>query len=79
MECTPVGTILRAVTGIVTLYMEDVGVVWVWLTVFLYSTKKPHSQRTFAMVMGSPAVQHHGHVVTGSLLDGTAHIGVSTP
>jgi len=40
MVVNPVSTILRAATGIVTMYMVDVFVVWMWLTIFLHILQK---------------------------------------
>ena len=37
---TQISTILRAATGIMTPYMANVAVVWVWLTVFLCIVRK---------------------------------------
>ena len=39
---TPVSTVLRAATGIVTLCTVDVAVVWVWLTILLRILQKSH-------------------------------------
>ena len=51
---TPIITVLGAVTKIVTLYMVDVGVVWVWLTSIL---AKSHVVADFlVMFIESPAV-----------------------
>ena len=46
---TPISTILRAVTGAVTLYMVNAGVAKVWLTV---STKEIMVMEDFAKVIG---------------------------
>ena len=40
MVVNPVSTILRAATGIVTMYTVDVVVVWVWLTILLHILQK---------------------------------------
>ena len=47
---TPVSTALRAATGIVTTYMVDVVVVWVWLTILLHILKFTQSPHIFTTV-----------------------------
>ena len=50
-------------------YTVDVGVAWVWLTVFIHYKKVTLSQWIFAKVAGSLAVQQFSsvfNVVTGS-------------
>ena len=59
---TPVSTVLRAATGIVTLCTVEVVVVWVWPTILLCILQKfTQSKHTFTTVPGSPAI-------TGSFL-----------
>ena len=54
---TPISTVLRAATGIVTTCMVDVVVVWVWLTILLRILQKfTLSQHNFTTVTGSPAI-----------------------
>ena len=44
---TPVSTVLRAATGIVTLCTVDVVVVWVWVTTLILTLQNSHSQAYF--------------------------------
>ena len=46
---TPVSTVLRATTGIVTLCTVDVVVVWVWPTILLRILQKSHIVRVQAV------------------------------
>jgi len=51
---TPISTMLRAATGIVTTYTVDVVGVWVWLTILLHILQNSHSHSIF-----SPLSQGH--------------------
>jgi len=46
---TPVSTVIRAATGIVTLCTVDVVVVWVWPTILLRILQKSHTVRAQAV------------------------------
>jgi len=62
---TPVSTVLRAATGIVTLCTVDVVVVWVWLTILLRILQKfTQSKHIFTTVPGSPAITGSFGMVT---------------
>ena len=60
---TPVSTALRAATGIVTTYMVDVVVVWVWLTILLHILKFTQSPHIFYHCQGHQQSQAvlYGH------------------
>ena len=62
---TPVSTVLRAATGIVTLCTVDVVVVWVWPTILLLTLQKfTQSKHIFTTVPGSPAITGSFRMVT---------------
>ena len=48
LEVTPISTVLRLATRIVTLYAADVGVAWVWLTAFLRTLWTRHTVTMFS-------------------------------
>ena len=66
---TPLSTVLRAATGVTIPYMADVGVAWVWLT--LYASKESHSQGGFLPVTVVTIIWQWGHMVMGNF--GEAH------
>ena len=84
---TPISIVLRAATGIVTLYTADVGVAY---RITPYTTKKSRSHGGFlrrsqghrqfsSAVTRSQAVFGRSQIVTPVAALSTAHIGVTTP